>query len=232
MGIGTDISWHLAFFAGVASFVSPCLLPMIPAYIMYMAGAGMEADESISRKKALYRTLYFVIGFTVIFLMLGLSASAVGKVFVSHKLLFQRLAGLLIAVMGLQFIGLIKLDALTRKYGVKHRGRANSSLGAFVMGLSFAAGWTPCFGPVLASILVLASTGSTVNSGFWLLLLYSMGLALPFMLTAVFINEASVLMAKFERGGWWIQKSAGVLLVLFGLLMAMNWLVKLNALFF
>lgn len=230
MGIGTDISWHLAFFAGLASFVSPCLLPMIPAYILYMAGSGVE-ESGLSRKRALLRTLFFVMGFTVIFLMLGLSASALGKAFITNKLLFQRLAGIFIVLMGLQFMGVIRWDVLTRKYGFKHRGTGNSNTGAFVMGLSFGAGWTPCFGPVLASILVMASAGASINEGFWLLLLYSLGLAVPFMLTALFINEASALITRFERGGIWLQKVAGAVLVCFGVLMAMNWLVKLNTLF-
>lgn len=231
MGINTDISWHIAFFAGIASFASPCLLPMIPAYIFYMAGAGVNEDAGVSRKKALYRTLFFVMGFTVIFLILGLSASAIGKLFISNKLWFQRLAGIFIIVMGLQFIGLIKLDVLSRKYGLKQHGKANNSFGAFLMGLSFGAGWTPCFGPVLASILVLASTRTALHQGVALLLLYAFGLALPFVLTAVFINEAAALTVKFERSSLWLQKITGALLVIFGVLMSMNWLVKLNVLF-
>lgn len=231
MGIHTDVSWSIAFIAGLASFLSPCLLPMIPAYIMYMAGASMAENEAISRKKALIRTLFFVIGFTCIFLLLGLSASALGRVFITHKLIFQRVAGALIVLLGLQFMGVFKLPIMGKHFGPRLQAKGNSGVGAFLMGLSFGAGWTPCFGPVLASILVMASATQSATEGVMLLLVYALGLAVPFVMTAVFINEATGLVEKMTHGGVWIQRVSGLILIIFGVLMAMNWLVKLNFLF-
>jgi cytochrome c-type biogenesis protein len=230
MNIGGDISWHIAFFSGMASFFSPCLLPMIPAYVLYIAGAALDSGERVSRRLAVWRTLGFVLGFTIVFLLFGLSASAAGRFFLSNKMLFQRIAGILIILFGLQFVGVIKLSALSKTFKFRHMPRENSWLGACLMGLAFGAGWTPCFGPVLASILVMASASKSIGSGVGLLLVYAIGMGVPFILTAVFINEVTPWLSKLSRSGLWIQRIAGVILIIFGIFMAMDWLVKLNAL--
>lgn len=231
MGIGVELGFGIAFFSGLASFFSPCLLPMIPAYVMFMAGSAMEEGEKISRKRAIIRTLAFVLGFTLVFLLLGLSASVFGRFFVSNKLLFQQVAGLLIVVLGLQFLGVFKFSVLGKSRQFKIASLGNSIFGSFLMGLAFGAGWTPCFGPVLASILMMASASQSVFQGLGLLLIYAFGMGIPFIVTAVFINEVTPLFAKISRQGIWIERTAGVLLILFGVLMMMNWLVKLNYLF-
>lgn len=231
MGIGVELGFGIAFFSGVASFFSPCLLPMIPAYVMFMAGSAVEEGERISRKRAIIRTLAFVLGFTLVFLLLGLSASVFGRFFISNKLLFQRLAGLLIVLLGLQFLGVFKLSALGKSRQFKIASLGNSIVGSFLMGLAFGAGWTPCFGPVLASILMMASASQSVFQGLALLLIYALGMGIPFIITAIFINEVTPLFSKISRKGLWIERTAGVLLIIFGVLMMLNWLVKLNYLF-
>lgn len=227
MNLGTEVSYSIAFMSGVASFLSPCLLPMIPAYVLYMAGAASAEGEWVSRKSAVLRTLAFVLGFTVVFLLLGLSASAFGSFFVSNKEWFQRLAGVFIMVLGLQFAGLIHLPALSKMRGFRPKTKSGSTASAFLMGLAFGAGWTPCFGPVLASILMMATASQSVGQGTLLLLIYALGMGLPFILSAVFVNEITPVLARISQKGIWIERLAGVVLIIFGFLMAMNWLVKL-----
>lgn len=227
MNLGTELSYSIAFMSGLASFLSPCLLPMIPAYILYMAGAAVEEGEKVSRRAAILRTLAFVLGFTLVFLLLGLSASVFGRFFVSNKEWFQRLAGVFIMVLGLQFAGLIHLPALGKIRGFRPKTESGSTISALLMGLAFGAGWTPCFGPVLASILMMATASQSVGQGTLLLLIYALGMGLPFVLSAVFVNELTPVLARISQKGIWIERTAGLVLIVFGFLMAMNWLVKL-----
>ncbi len=237
LDLGVKVTFAVAFASGIASFMSPCLLPMIPAYILFMAGSSLEDDNSLVqrrllRKKAIIRTLAFILGFTIIFMLLGLSASAAGHFFTSNKVLFQRVGGVIIILLGLQFLGLFKINALSKPMKfIQLPMKDNSLFGALMMGLAFGAGWTPCFGPVLAAIIVMASNTGSTGQGTALLLTYALGLGIPFLLTAIFINEISPLISKWGRSALWIERIAGVFLIIFGVLMVMNWLIKLNYLF-
>lgn len=232
--LGVNVTFAIAFASGFASFVSPCLLPMIPAYILFMAGSALEGEESpqqrnILRKRAIIRTLAFILGFAVVFMLLGLSASAAGQFFSQNKVWFQRIGGITIILLGAQFLGLFKIGLFSKPMQlIKLPVKENSLWGALLMGLAFGAGWTPCFGPVLAAIVVMASSTGSLGQGTALLLTYALGLGIPFLLTAIFINEISPLIAKYERLAVGIEKIAGIFLIIFGVLMATNRLILLN----
>ncbi len=237
LDLGVKVTFAIAFASGFASFMSPCLLPMIPAYILFMAGSSLEEEMNLQQKrlfqkKAFIRTLAFIAGFTLIFMLLGLSASTAGRFFVSHKWLFQRIGGIVIILLGLQFLGVFKNNFLSKSIkGMKLPFKENSLWGALLMGLAFGTGWTPCFGPVLAAIIVMASNSESIVEGTLLLMTYALGLGIPFLLTAVFINEISPLLVKWEKIAKWVERIAGIFLILFGVLMAMDWLTQLNYLF-
>lgn len=237
LDLGVKVTFAIAFVSGFVSFVSPCLLPMIPAYVLFMAGSALEGEtgpeqKSLLRKRAVIRTLAFILGFTAVFMLLGLSASGAGQFFSQNKVWFQRIGGIVILVLGLQFLGIFKIRLFSKPMQlIKLPVKENSFWGALWMGLAFGAGWTPCFGPVLAAIVVMASSTGSLGQGTALLLTYALGLGIPFLLTAVFINEISPLIARYEKLAVGVEKIAGVFLVIFGILMAMNALTKLNYLF-
>src|SRR5690606_39213788 len=194
-----SISMPIAFGAGVLSFFTPCILPMIPAYIMYMTGSTMESEVSQRKVVALTRTLGFVIGFTIIFMIMGTSASFIGRIFIKNKAIFSKISGILIIIFGLNLMRVLKLNFLNLNRLLSAPKKVTSWFSSILMGMAFAAGWTPCFGPILASILVYASTSNTLSQGVFLLFIYSLGMAIPFMLTAVFINMFSSFLEKAER---------------------------------
>lgn len=213
-----SISLPIAFIAGFLSFFSPCILPMIPVYIMYITGINVEEELDKRKIFALTRTLGFVLGFTIIFMIMGTSASFIGKVFIRNKEIFMKLSGLLIFFFGLKMTGTINFNFLNYEKKVKTPKQITSWIGSVLLGMAFAAGWTPCFGPVLASILVYAGGSSTVGMGVYLLLAYSIGMAVPFILTALFINQFSRFMKKTEKIMVYIPIISGIIMIIFGIL--------------
>ena len=228
--IGADVSLPIAFGAGFLSFFSPCLLPMIPAYIMYITGVDMEDDLSKVRMTALMRTLGFVLGFTVIFMIMGSSASFLGRAFIQNKTIFFRISGILIILFGLNMMGVLNLKFLGMEKRVKSPKKVTSWFSSILMGMAFAAGWTPCFGPVLASILVFAGTSATVSKGVLLLFIYSVGMAVPFVLTALFINVFIKWLAKAEKFLKYMPYVSGIILVIFGLLIFFDKMMSISSL--
>lgn len=196
MNLG-NVSLPIAFGAGFLSFFSPCILPLIPAYIMYITGVSMEDDLNKRRLLALIRTIGFVIGFTIIFMIMGTSASFLGKLFIRNKEIFSKVSGALIVIFGLNMMGIFKLNVLNMEKRIK-APKITNWFSSTIMGMAFAAGWTPCFGPVLASILIYAGASATISKGVYLLLVYSIGMAIPFILTALFINVFVKLINKAE----------------------------------
>lgn len=213
-----NVSLPIAFFAGFLSFFSPCILPMIPVYIMYITGVNVEDELEKKKLFALTRTLGFVLGFTIIFMIMGTSASFIGKIFVRNKDIFTKLSGLLIFLFGLKMTGLLNFNFLNREKRVKSPKRIKNWISSVALGMAFAAGWTPCFGPVLASILIYAGGSSTVGTGVYLLLVYSIGMAIPFILTALFINQFSAFMKKTENIMKYVPIISGVIMIVFGIL--------------
>jgi cytochrome c-type biogenesis protein len=216
-----DVSIFAALLAGVLSFLSPCVLPLVPPYLVYLAGASLERlaeaePEPAVRKEAVFAALLFVAGFSTVFTALGASASAVGALIQAWSAELGIVAGIIIIIMGLHFLGLTRLDILLRE----KRARMPHPVGlwgAYVMGLAFAFGWTPCIGPILAAILAVAASKDTVARGAMLLAVYSAGLGIPFILAAFAAEPFAAFLAKFKRHLALVEKAMGGLLVLTGI---------------
>ena len=227
MNLG-DGSIPIAFGAGFLSFFSPCILPLIPAYIMYITGVNMEDELEKKRLFALTRTMGFVIGFTIIFLIMGTSASFLGKLFIRNKEVFSKISALLIVLFGLNMMGIFKLKFINFERRAKAPKKITNWFSSTLMGMAFAAGWTPCFGPVLASILMYAGGASTVSKGVYLLLIYSIGMGIPFILTALFINVFTNFINKADKFLKYMPIISGFIMVVFGLLIYFNKVINIS----
>ncbi|AVX20293.1 cytochrome c-type biogenesis protein [Carboxydocella sporoproducens DSM 16521] len=222
MLILTNVSGWLAFAAGVVSFASPCVLPLIPAYVAYLAGSTQNATLAEGKRlRLLTRALLFILGFSLLFILLGASASAVGKLLLQYKDILRRISGALIIIFGLFMTGLLPLEMFYREVRWQATPRAGG-LGAFLLGLAFAAGWTPCVGPILSSILLYASTEATVNKGIYLLSLYSLGLGLPFLVTALAVDKFQSALNRMARFLPVVSLVAGVIMIILGILIFTN----------
>ncbi|WP_282608555.1 cytochrome c biogenesis CcdA family protein [Pelagibius sp. Alg239-R121] len=226
-----DVTFGGAFVAGLLSFLSPCVLPLVPPYICFISGVSYEelADGSGQgiAGRAARSALAFVLGFSVVFVALGASASAIGQLFASYVDVLSYLAGAVIIVMGLHFLGLFRIAFLYREARLHLERKPVGLIGAFVIGLTFAFGWTPCVGPVLAAILFIAGSEDTVVQGASLLSVYSLGIGVPFLLAALFASQFVQLMSRFRRHLGLVEKISGLLLVLTGVLImtgSMNWI--------
>jgi len=224
-----DVSLVGAAFAGLLSFLSPCILPIVPFYLSYLAGVGMNqisADQPISgavRRRAVISAVFFAAGVITIFMGLGATASLFGQVVREYFDILRWVAAAIIIAMGLHFLGVIRIGFLYRQFRAEAGDTTNMSfVGAFVIGMAFAFGWTPCVGPVLAAILFTAAGTETAGSGALLLFVYGLGMTLPFILAAVFVGPFMRWMAKFRKHLGTIEKVMGVLLIIFGLLIATN----------
>jgi cytochrome c-type biogenesis protein len=210
-----------ALIAGVLSFLSPCVLPLVPPYMIYLTGAtiGQVADDettAASKRAVMISALLFVLGFSTVFVGLGATASFIGAFIRAWSAQLSILAGIVIMVMGLHFLGLTRIGFLMRE-GRVSMSKPVGFLGAYAMGLAFAFGWTPCIGPILAAILSLAAAESTVAKGAGLLAVYSAGLGIPFLLAAFLIERFSVVFQRMKRHLETVERAMGVLLVITGI---------------
>jgi cytochrome c-type biogenesis protein len=216
-----DVSIPAALIAGVISFLSPCVLPLVPPYLIYLTGATIEHvanDEpaTTSRRAVMVSALLFVLGFSTVFVALGASASLVGSLIRTWSAQLSIVAGIAIMIMGLHFLGLTRIALLMRE-GRLSIPRPVGLWGAYVMGLAFAFGWTPCIGPILAAILSVAAAEATVARGAGLLAIYSAGLGIPFLLAAFMIESFSSLLTRLKRHLTSVERAMGVLMVLTGI---------------
>lgn len=212
-----------AFAAGIISFLSPCVLPLVPGYLSLISGLSLDelskgSDRKAVALKAGMGSVCFVLGFALVFTLLGATASAAGSLLSRHMGLLSKIAGILIIVFGLHTAGAITIPVLYYEKRFQASGIAPGYFGAFLMGLAFAFGWTPCIGPILAGILALAATQETVTQGMVLLMVYSLGLGIPFILTGFGINAFLQFFQSYKRFIRWGEILAGVLLVLVGIL--------------
>jgi len=219
-----DISLLTAILAGALSFLSPCVLPLVPPYLCYMAGVSFEdynaADNKQSgvQRQVFFAALVFTLGFATVFVALGAGASSVGAILRQNIDLFARIGGVIIIIMGLHFTGLFRIPFLAREARFSGNGKPATISGAYIMGLAFAFGWTPCIGPVLGAILGVAASRETVGSGAMLLAFYSLGLAVPFWIAALFSGAFMRFMTRFRKHLGTVEKITGGLLVLTGIL--------------
>lgn len=208
----------VAFAAGLLSFLSPCVLPLVPSYIGFLT--GMTLPEMAARRRlALIHALLFVAGFSLVFILLGASATALGRALNVYQIWLQRIGGVLIIGFGLLCLGLFKLDALSLERRVHLERKPVGYLGSLLVGMAFAAGWTPCIGPVLGGILGLAATSADLSRGMLLLAFYSAGLAVPFLIAAVAVESFFGWFQRFRRFLPWVMRVSGVLLVFVGILL-------------
>jgi len=221
-----NISIWVAFTAGLASFLSPCILPLIPVYLSVLGGGKTEQ----TRLRLLTRSLGFVLGFTTVFIILGATASFLGGLIHSNLSLLRKLGGIVMVVMGLHTSGLLRLNWLNREARLELSGLGTKLGGSYLLGLAFAFGWTPCIGPVLGSILVYAGTSQTISQGIVLLLVYSLGIAIPLLLVAALADGLQGKLSRFNRAGEIISKLSGLIMIAAGIMLFMNkfnWLVGL-----
>ena len=209
------------FAAGLISFLSPCVLPLVPGYVSYVAGGSLEElrdEEGLSRRRvaALVLSAFFVLGFTAVFVALGASASAVGGFLLQHKTIFEYVAGGLIIVFGLYLTGLVKIPFFQREARFAGRLAGGKPASAFLLGAAFAFGWTPCIGPVLGGILTLTATDANVGHGVALLAVYSLGLGVPFLIAAAFTGFFLRHMRRIRKVSKPLQIGAGVILIAMG----------------
>jgi cytochrome c-type biogenesis protein len=210
----------IAFGAGVLSFLSPCVLPLVPSYLSFVTGMSLEdLQKGVDRRATLVHSLLFVAGFTGIFLLLGASASFLGQFFKVYEVWIARIGGLVIMILGLHLAGALRLTPLMREKRVHLHDKPAGYLGTVGVGAAFGAGWTPCIGPVLGAILTFAASQDHFWSGVGLLFVYSLGLAVPFLLSALALDAFLGAFARFRRFLPVIQVAAGVLLVILGLLL-------------
>jgi cytochrome c-type biogenesis protein len=219
-----------ALFAGLISFLSPCVLPLVPPYLVYLTGTSFErlADaepEPIVRRETVAAALLFVGGFTTVFVALGASASIVGALVRAYSDVLAIVAGVIIIVMGLHFLGLTRIALLHRQKRLEIP-KPVGLWGAYVMGLAFAFGWTPCIGPILAAILAVAASEATVAKGAGLLAVYSLGLGIPFVIAAFAVEPFAALLVRFRRHVAHVERVMGGLLVLTGLAFLTGWITQ------
>lgn len=214
----------LVLLGGAISFLSPCVLPLVPPYLCYMAGTGLaeltdqssaEADRGL-RRRVVINSLFFVIGFSIVFITLGASATALGKLLLQWSDVLSKVAGLVIIAMGLHFLGVFKIGFLQRE--ARFQAGGSGPAGSLLMGLAFAFGWTPCIGPILAPVLSLAGSKDTVGEGAMLLAVYSAGLGIPFVLSALFIGPFMAFLGRFRAHIGRVEQVVGILLILTGIL--------------
>lgn len=218
------MSLPVVFGAGILSFLSPCVLPLVPPYLTYMGGASFEQLREAGQKggavqgRILLTSIFFILGFSVVFVTLGATATAFGQAFRQALPVLTPIAGVVIIAMGLHFLGVFRIGFLDRQLRLQGPGTASGPVGGFLLGLAFAIGWTPCIGPVLAAILSVAASQSSAYEGAALLAVYSLGLGVPFFIAGVAIGPFLSFFNGFRRHLGVIEKIMGALLVLTGLL--------------
>jgi cytochrome c-type biogenesis protein len=214
----------LAFVAGVLSFLSPCVLPLVPSYLAYIGGSATGQDRWLT----LRNSLLFILGFSLIFISLGAGASTLGNLLRSYRGWLTILGGILVVLFGLVMLGLFKLPWLYRDTRTQFKGNSKTPIGAVLLGMAFAAGWTPCIGPILGGILTVAGTSQTLSQGILLLAVYALGLGLPFFIAALAMERFISFSSRFRHYLPWVERIAGVLLIIAGILMLTGLYTSLN----
>jgi cytochrome c-type biogenesis protein len=215
-----DVGIVIAFTAGVFSFLSPCVLPLVPSYLAFVTGMSLEdLQEGVDRKATFAHSLLFVIGFSSIFIMLGASASFLGQFFRLYEVWIARVGGVIIVVLGMHLAGVFKLTPLMREKRIHLANKPAGYIGTLGVGMAFGAGWTPCIGPILGAILTYGMTQDTMWAGVGLLSVYSLGLAIPFLLASLALDKFLQTFQKFRKWIPIMEKGSGILLIILGILL-------------
>jgi len=227
-----NISFGIAFLAGFLSFLSPCVLPLVPGYISYISGVSLDEMKGADDKKRVWKksglsAIFFVLGFSCIFIAYGASATFIGKALQQHLDILAKVAGVVIVILGIHLTGLIKIKPLNKSKTVQIKKVSPGYLGSFLIGLAFAFGWTPCVGPILAGILAIAATKNTMLDGVLLLASYSLGLGIPFIVTGFAVGAFLKVFEKYKKFIRFGEIVAGIFLIVIGVLIFTNKLVLL-----
>jgi len=217
----------ISFTAGLLSFLSPCVLPLIPSYVTFVTGLSLE-DVQHSRKTALVHALLFVAGFSLIFLALGATATALGRLLLVHRRWISRVGGVLVVLLGLYLLGAFNMRFLARERRFQISDKPLGYLGSLLVGVAFGAGWSPCIGPILGGILTYTATQSELRRGLALLGAYSLGLAIPFVVAAVAVERFIAVFQRHRAKLIWVDRIAGVLLIVIGVLMVTSYMATLT----
>ncbi|MBN1596325.1 cytochrome c biogenesis protein CcdA [candidate division FCPU426 bacterium] len=233
--MGNEISLAGAFLAGIISFLSPCVLPLVPAYLSFLAGVTWEemqsGEKGKTRKRVILAAVVFVLGFSLVFTLLGASATVLGKWLAAQAFWLGRVAGALLIVLGLHLTGIWQIPFLLFEKRFHVQKRRINLFGVFIVGMAFAFGWSPCVGPLLAGILALAGTKETVSQGILLLGVYSLGLGLPFIAAAAAVERFVYWSSRFRRYLRIVEIAAGILLILIGGVMLFGGMMRLAGFF-
>ncbi len=229
----TELGIVVAFTAGLFSFLSPCVLPLLPSYLSFITGMSVaDLTEELlraARRRVLLHAILFIVGFSLVFVALGASVSAIGRALFAYRGWITRLGGILIIVFGLYIAGVFKLGALSRTARSQIRDKPAGYAGSLAVGVTFAIGWTPCVGPILGAILSLAGATKTVRRGMGLLFAYAAGLGLPFSLSAAALGSFLAVFKRYRRWIPIVERVAGVLLVVVGIMVYTNYFLVLNS---
>ena len=228
-----DINIFVAFTAGIFSFLSACVLPMIPSYLSFISGVSLEEMRSVEvashiRKRVLLNSLAFISGFSLVFISLGASVSFLAGFFLSYRSLIRVLGGIFILAVGIYLLGVVKFSVLDRYLQFHLKNKPGGYLGSALVGITFGAAWIPCVGPILGAILTLAATSSEIGRGVFYLATYAAGLAMPFFLSAVAVNSFFEFSKKFRRYLQAVHVTAGILLIIVGILLITDYMTLLN----
>ena len=218
----TSFGLTISFTAGLLSFLSPCVLPLVPSYITFITGMSLE-DVQHARRSALLHAFLFVIGFSAIFILLGAGATALGQVLRAYETWITRVGGVLIIIFGLYLLGVFNITAFSTERRFHLSDKPTGYLGTVLVGIAFGAGWTPCIGPILGSILTVTASSADFSSGMMHLGVYSLGLAIPFLLAAVALQHFLGFFTRFRSKLIWVQRISGVLMIVIGLLLLTNY---------
>lgn len=229
-----EIGYLAAASAGILSFLSPCILPMVPFYLCYLGGltmAELKGNGQLApgmQRRLVVAAIFFALGVTTIFVLLGLGATAVGEIFANHQRLLRNLAAFILLLCGLHFLGAVRIPALNRQAQMQPDPRPGSLPGAYLIGLAFGFGWIPCVGPALAAILLIASGSGDPMRGASLLLVYGLAMTLPFVLAALFARPFISWISRHRNAARYVEKAMGVMLILFAILMATGGLAQIG----
>ena len=224
----SDVNIFIAAGAGFMSFISPCCLPLYPAFLSYITGMSvgeLKSDNALLHKRSLLHTIFFLIGFSAIFIAIGFGTSFVGNFFLEYKDLIRQLGGIFIIFFGLMIVGILKPDFLMKDRKVEFKNRPSGFIGSILIGMAFAAGWTPCTGPILSSVILLAA--SNPGSGILYMTAYSLGFAIPFLILSFFVGK----MKWIKKHSMKIVKVGGYIMILMGIVLFFDWMTKIITIF-
>jgi len=217
-----------AFIAGGVSFVSPCVLPLLPTYTAFLAGTSSKSINGITNRwELLINALCFLSGFTIVFVVMGATASYFGQVFFDYQQMIRQFGAVFMVFMGAHLLGVLKMTILQREYRPLFVNTLRGPIGAFILGITFTAGWTPCIGPILSSILLYASTTETLQQGAFLLFIYSMGFCVPFLFMALLLNKYLHKMKKIYKWLPLVQQLSGLILIMTGIILYFDLMQKM-----